>query len=223
MKKNVTHSAKRRDISNFTRSADLLGRLIGPPTAARLTRAFFCTFVTAVLLYAKHLGDILSWIITHPALHDAFYKSMSCFTTSTSCSTESSSASRKLNVSAIATPTPHFWPIVQQLAETSPEKSSVWRTSCGNSQTSQKMEKLIFLLQPGSDNRACKSLNSSLYYYSTLYYLQQFIFHCSVNRKWNNSCQHSNYETFSHLSEVLKLLPNCCLCFLLVANTLQAL
>lgn len=119
IKKNVTNSAKRGDISNFTRSADPLGRLIGPPTAARFTPAFFCTFVTAVLLYAKHLGDILSWIITHPALHDVFYKSMPCFTTSTSCSTEPSSsihfcASRKLNVSAIATPTPHFWPIVQQ-------------------------------------------------------------------------------------------------------------
>lgn len=50
----------------FQTLQELLGRLIGPPTAARFTRAFFCTFVTAVLLYAKHLGDILELLPIPP-------------------------------------------------------------------------------------------------------------------------------------------------------------
>lgn len=39
----------------------------------------------------------------------------------------------------------------------------------------------------GSETGVCKNLNSSLYY------LQQFIFNCSINRKWNNCNQNSKY------------------------------
>lgn len=201
LKKNVTNPARGGDISNFIRSAELLGRLIAPPTAARFTRAFFCTFVTAVLLYAKHLGDIFSWIITHPTLRDVFYKSVSHFTTSFSGSTELLYPAVQFCRKLVENSTFLQWPRPRHISDQS-------CNSCGNSQTSQKMEKLIFSYSPGSENRACKSLNA------TFYYLQQFIFHCSVNRKWNKSYQHSNYETFSDLSEVLELLPSCCLFFI---------